>query len=128
MAELILEAHSGIRWLVLLLAITGLVVVLIRLFQSEDLPRFERFNRLAYTITFDLQALLGLILLWRVDFASELWPHVGFMVLAVVAMHILGPMTRRTEGRKQVIRALFLYSVPLALVIVGLIANGQLLG
>ena len=61
--EILFKAHSGLRWLVLLVAIISIVAFLLTwLRQSRDSPA-DRKLMAAFTGILDLQTLLGIILL-----------------------------------------------------------------
>ena len=92
--EILFKAHSGLRWLVLLVAVISIVAFLLTwLRQSRDSPA-DRKLMAAFTGILDLQTLLGIILLlWSGLGAGTGFPryrleHAFTMLLAVVLAHL----------------------------------------
>jgi hypothetical protein len=91
--ELLLQAHSGIRWLVVLAAIIAIVVFLLSWLQKNQKSQTDRKFMAIFLGLFDLQWLLGLILfLWAGfggdGFTRHRMEHAFTMTLALVLAHL----------------------------------------
>ena len=123
---MLLSAHSGLRYLVLLL---GLVVVAYAgygLFAKRPYDKRMRILATAFTGVLDLQVLIGLAYLFTSTFYPQLAGHLTMMVLAVAITHIVSivqrkrPLEQRTYG-PHVVGTL----VVLAIVSFGIMAIGR---
>lgn len=113
------EAHSGVRWLVVLATLVALVVVLIGWLQSRDYEAFARRFMTVFSSLVGLQWALGLILIIVLgQFTSYQIEHAVTMTLAVVAAHLYLPFKRRPDSTRYV-ASLAVILVTLAIVYVG---------
>lgn len=88
--EILLKAHSGVRWLVLVALLVTLIVSLIAWLRGQGSPR--KFMSIS-TGVMDLQALMGIILLLWAGFTGGGFPakrleHAVTMLIAVVVGHL----------------------------------------
>jgi hypothetical protein len=92
---MLLSAHSGFRYLVLLL---GLIVVAYSAFGLATGRPYDRRMRglsAAFTGALDLTVLLGVAHLFTSRFYPQLGGHIVMMVLAVAVAHIVSAVMRR---------------------------------
>jgi hypothetical protein len=135
----VLAIHNILRWVVLFLAILALVSAYRGWFGRREWTSADRKYGLFYTISLDLQLLLGLILyfvlspLTRValqDFGSAMangelrffaLEHFFYMFLAVIFAHVGSITTRRaTEGVNKHRRAAIWFTLALVAIILGM--------
>jgi hypothetical protein len=123
---MLLSAHSGFRYLVLLL---GLVVIAYAAYGLATKRPYDTRMRLlatAFTAALDLTALLGVMQLFAGTFYPQLAGHITMMVLALAITHIVAvvqrrrPLANRTYGPHLVGTA-----VVLAVVSFGILAIGR---
>jgi uncharacterized membrane protein YphA (DoxX/SURF4 family) len=119
------QAHSGLRYLVLLAAL-GAVVSLAYALAMGRVDRSARVLPVAFTALLDLQVLLGIGLVIGGVFPDAAVGHLVMMVLALVAAHGASVMAKRanTERREMTIR---LVGIVLALLLIagGIMALGR---
>ena len=119
------QAHSGLRYLVLLAAL-GAVVSLAYALAVGRMDRSARVLPIAFTALLDLQVLLGIGLVIGGVFPDAAVGHLVMMVLALAATHGASVMGKRagTERREMTIR---LVGIVLALLLIagGIMALGR---
>ena len=126
--ETLIYIHSALRWLILSLAVFGTA----RSFVSM-LSVSARFSRLdlgvsrAYAILFDVQLLVGILLvLAALTLLQPVpWIHPIVMVPAVVIAHLSRRFVTRPD-RKRHQAQLVIYLGSLVLIVIGLAVIGQL--
>ena len=97
----IYHAHSGVRYLVLLLGIVAIVLYLYKFLARRPATRGDRILMTVLTGAVDLQVLLGLILVVGGIFYGALMGHLLMMLLALVALHAASVLARRsTDDRR----------------------------
>ncbi len=116
--DIVLALHSIVRFLVLLLAIVGIVLGLIGLAQKKAPAKTDQTVGSIFLGLYDLQMLIGLLIILLGGLTNALHPIVMFIGLVVA--HGLQRMTRRAEGANVQMMSLGLYIVPLAIILVGL--------
>lgn len=97
----LLPAHSGIRYLVLL---AGLIVVLyaaVGLFGRRPYDRGGRITMQVFVGLLDLQLLLGLLLVFSRPFYPALTGHIVMMVLAIGTAHAASSVNRRRPPERK---------------------------
>lgn len=120
MRGMLFYAHSGVRYLVLLVAVLNLLALLRAAAGGRPAGALERRLWTAFTGTVDLQALLGLLLLLQVPFYGALSGHLVMMTAAVAVLHGAAIVDRRRPAeRRGDARSLLLAAVVAALLIVG---------
>lgn len=117
---MLLSAHSGFRYLVLL---AGLVVVVYAAYGMATGRGYDKRMRVlsaAFTGLVDLTLLLGLANLFTGRFYPQLTGHIAMMVSAAVVAHVVHAVMKRRPAEKQT------YAPHLVgtLVVLGLIAAG----
>lgn len=122
--NILLMAHSGLRWLVLLVAVLAIIKYLIGWLQRGQYKGMDRGLMAAFSGLLDLQSLLGVILLVWSGLAGVGFPffriaHGLIMVAAAVVAH----MSRRWKNADDATRFrnhLFLIVGSLVLVLIGI--------
>lgn len=116
--NIVLELHSIVRFLVLLLAIIGILLALVGLAQKKTPAKMDQTAGSIFLGLYDLQMLLGILIILLGGLKDALHPVVMFIGLVVA--HGLQRMTRRAEGTNIHVMRLGLYVVPLAIILLGL--------
>lgn len=126
MGEMLFQAHSGLRYLVLLGALVALVLLALVRFGGRPLGGGARASSAIFTGLLDLQVLLGLGVLATRPYYPALIGHIVMMVLALAAAHGLrvGAKRAATEERR-VTLLLVAVVLPLVLVVGGILAIGR---
>ena len=133
-----LQAHSGIRWLTLLLAFAVVIKSLIGLFGSKEYLKPDNILAASFVGFMHLQLIFGLILYFispivknaRMDFGaamgdSELrfWAveHLVIMILAIAAAQLGRTISKKSEnsGVKFKFQSIF-FGVSLLLILLGI--------
>ncbi len=122
--NIVLEIHSIVRFAVLLLAIVGIVLSVIALIQRRAPARTDQTVGSIFLGLYDLQMLLGLLIILLGGLTNALHPVVMFVGLVVA--HGVQSMSRGAEGANLHTMRLVLYVVPLAIILVGLAAISRL--
>ena len=115
---IVLELHSIVRFLVLLLAIVGIVLALVGLAQKKTPAKMDQTAGSIFLGLYDLQILLGILVILLGGLTNALHPVVMFIGLVVA--HGLQRMTQRAKGTNIHVMRLGLYVVPLAFILLGL--------
>lgn len=100
MAELLFSLHSGVRYLVLLAGVIGVIVALIRL-KAGTTGDAGRIAGAVFTRLLDLQVLLGIGVLITRPFYPALIGHLTMMILAVAVAHATQVLLRRRPPERR---------------------------
>lgn len=123
---MLLHAHSGFRYLVLLL---GLIVVAYAAFGVLTQRPYDSRMRVlsaAFTGVVDLTVLLGLATLFAGTFYPQLGGHIVMMVLAALVGHVVhGVVKRRPPEQKTYMPHLVGSIIVLGMVAAGIMAIGR---
>jgi hypothetical protein len=101
---MLLSAHSGFRYLVLLLGIVVVAYAAYGLATRRPYDGRMRILATAFTAALDLTAVLGLATLFTGSFYPQLVGHITMMALALAITHIVAvvqrrrPLAQRTYG------------------------------
>lgn len=118
---MLLHAHSGIRYLVLLAGVLVIGYALWGLLGRRPYDKTMRILAAAFTGTVDLNVLLGFAMLVSRPFYPQLIGHIVTMVLAAVVAHIVPiVMRRRPVAERTYTPHLVSTVIVLALVVVGI--------
>jgi hypothetical protein len=123
---MLLSAHSGFRYLVLLLGLIVIVYAAQGLATKKPYDARMRVLATAFTAALDLTALLGIMQLFTGTFYPQLIGHITMMALALAITHIVAvvqrkrPLAERTYGPHLVGTA-----VALAVISFGILAIGR---
>ena len=123
---MLLMAHSGFRYLVLL---TGVVVIAYAAWGLATKREYDHTMRVlsaAFTGVVDLTALLGLVMILTGTFYPQLGGHIVMMVLAVVVAHVVsGVMKRRPAEQRSYAPHVVGTLIVLAIISSGILAIGR---
>jgi hypothetical protein len=123
--NMLYQAHSGLRYLVLLAGVAALIALAIDL-SAKRQSGAARGLFAAFTGLLDLQVLLGIILVIGGVFYGALMGHIMMMILAVAAAHATGILAKReADTRKATIARLGGVIAALVLIVVGITAIGR---
>jgi hypothetical protein len=123
--NLLYQAHSGLRYLVLLAGIVAALVFAYGLIARRPVGAARGLTS-AFTGLLDLQILLGLGLVIGGVFYGALIGHLVTMLLAAVAAHVSAVMARRaTDERRALVIRLVGVVLTLALIAAGITAIGR---
>ena len=122
--NILLMAHSGVRWLILLVAAVAVVKFALGWLQGGEFKGMDRGLSSAFSGLMDLQVTLGLILLLWSGFAGAGFPlfrieHAVAMILAAVVGH-LPARWKNTESKRRFRNTLFAVIGSVLLVIIGI--------
>ncbi|MEW5742330.1 MAG: hypothetical protein AB1938_25660 [Myxococcota bacterium] len=117
-------AHSGLRYLVLLLALANVVVLALGVAKKAEPGKLHRILGSAFAGVLDVQMVLGLVMVGMGRFYPQLIGHLVTMLLAVVATHGLFVMAKKKPERALALRLLAV-SLALILIVVGVMAIGR---
>ena len=120
------HAHSGLRYLILVVAAIAIVVYAFALARERPQTKLDRILMSVFTGLLDLQLVLGIALV----VSGILYParigHIATMVLAVVVAHAAGVLSRRTlEARRAHSMRLAGVLGALVLILGGIMAIGR---
>ena len=119
------HAHSGLRYLVLLAALTAVIALAYALASGRG-ARAARILPAAFTGLLDLQVLLGIGLVIGGVFPDAAVGHLVMMVLALAAAHGASILGRRASSEKrELITRLIGIALALALIAGGIAALGR---
>jgi hypothetical protein len=123
---MLLSAHSGLRYLVLLFGLAVLGYAAYGLVAKRPYDQRMRILSLLFTVSLDLQVVIGLAYLFTSTFYPQLAGHLTMMVLAVAITHIVSAVQRRRAPEQRtygphVVGTL----VVLAIVSFGILALGR---
>jgi ABC-type polysaccharide transport system permease subunit len=123
---MLLDAHSGSRYLVLLL---GVIVIGYAAFGMATKRPYDKTMRIlasSFTGALDLTALFGLAHLFTSTFYSALTGHIMTMVLAVVVAHVVSAVVRKRPLEERTYAPHLVSTlIVLGLVTVGAMAIGR---
>lgn len=119
------HAHSGLRYLVLLLAVAAIVALGMAVASGRP-GKAARILPAAFTGTLDLQVLLGIVLVISGIYYDALVGHLVMMVLAVAAAHGSSVMAKRAGDERRAARIRLIgVAVALLLIVGGIMAIGR---
>lgn len=117
------NAHSGLRYLVLLLAVLTALVALAGFIRKQPASNAGLTLLRVFTIVLDIQVLLGIVILVTRTFYPQLMGHLVMMIAAVAVAHLgairLKRVAPEARGSGQLLAASL---IPLLLIIAGILA------
>lgn len=123
---MLLDAHSGARYLVLLL---GIVVIAYSAYGMATRRPYDKRMRIiasSFTMSLDLTLLFGLLHLFTSTFYPQLAGHIVMMVLAVAVAHVVSVVVRKRPLEQRTYAPHLVSAViVLALVAFGIMAIGR---
>ncbi len=124
MIEILIKAHSGVRWVVLALLLLGIGRAAWGWLGSPSYAKFDRVWGGISIGLMDLQILLGVIIFFLLEpeVRPSLW-HPALMLIAAVSVHLGTVFARRVkENRRKHYAHLLAYLVSLLFVLLGVYA------
>ena len=123
---MLLHAHSGFRYLVLLAGLAVIVYAAYGLATGRPYDKRMRVLSAVFTGSLDLTVLLGVALLFTGMFYPQLGGHIVMMILAAAVAHIVhGVMKRRPPEKQSWAPHIVGTVVALGLVVAGIMAIGR---
>ena len=123
-STIVLSIHSIVRFVLLLVALAGLIKAIIGLAQKGKSDKTDQALASAFVGFYDLQALLGILLIFLGSLTQAIHPVVMFV--GIIAAHVLQSMGKRAEGQQAGLYRLALYIAPLAIILFGLAVIARL--
>lgn len=119
-------AHSGLRYLILLLGVVGIVYGVLGVIGSKPHDKTMAALGAAFAGSMHLQLLLGLGLIFAGRFYPAVWGHVVAMVLAAALAQIPASVNRRRPRAQRSFWPHIVFSVlALAVIAGGTLAIGR---
>lgn len=125
-SNILFHAHSGLRYLVLLVGVLSLGYSLLAMLRSRPWDRTGRILLVSFAGLMDLQILIGLFLIFVRVFYPALWGHLIMMIVAALVVHVASAANRRRPPEARSHRVAVLASAAaLILVIGGIMSIGR---
>jgi heme A synthase len=125
--QMLFQAHSGLRYLVLLAGVAAALVMAVGLFSRR--AAYDRPARTAMAVfagVLDLQIVLGIVLVALGVFYPSLMGHLTMMLLAAVAVHAASVLARKQgDPRRAYSLGLIGAALALLLIVLGIHAIGR---
>jgi len=119
-------AHSGLRYLVLLMGLVVMLHAAFRLSRGRGYDDTARHLAAAFAAIVDVQVLLGIILVFTRPFYPALIGHIVLMVAAAGVVHANAIINkRRPPGQRSIGLQLSLTGLTLLLMTAGILAIGR---
>ena len=123
---MLLHAHSGFRYLVLLMGIAVIAYAAYGLATKAEYGKQMRVLSAIFTGVIDLTVLLGFVMLFTGMFYPQLGGHIVMMILAAVIAHVVhGVMKRRPPEAQTFAPHIVGTLVVLACIVAGIMAIGR---
>jgi hypothetical protein len=123
---MLLQAHSGFRYLVLLMGLVVIVYAAYGMATNREYTRQMRALSALFTGVIDLTVLLGFATIFAGTFYPQLGGHIVTMVLAAAVAHIVhGIMKRRPDDQRSFAPHLIGTVIVLGMVAAGIMAIGR---
>ena len=122
--DIVLLLHSLVRFLILIAAVVGMVKVLLSLAHKRASDRLDQTIASTFLGLYDLQVLLGILLILLGGLTQAVHPIVMF--IGVLLAHGLQSMIKRTKDANIPVYRLAFYILPLLVILVGLASIGHL--
>jgi hypothetical protein len=116
--------HSLVRFVILVIALVGIVKALLSLAQKSAPVKLDQTLASAFLGLYDLQVLIGLLIILLGGLTSFIHPIIMFVGVALA--HGLQAMTKRAAGANASLYRLAFYIAPLLVILVGLAAISHL--
>ena len=124
MMPMVFYTHSGLRYLVLLVAIAAIVYLLVGTFRGGPFDKLAKILTGAYVGLLDLQVLIGIVLFLLTPTSSQVLGHVVMMLAAVTVGHVANIMNKRRDEPSWGV-ALVGVALSLILIVGGIMALGR---
>ncbi|MDE3002541.1 MAG: hypothetical protein OXU33_14230 [Gemmatimonadota bacterium] len=123
---MLLHAHSGLRYLVLLMGLVVVAYAAYGLATKAEYGKHMRVLSAIFTGVIDLTVLLGVIMLFTGMFYPQLAGHIAMMILAAAVAHVVhGVMKRRPPEAQTFTPHIVGTLIVLACIVAGIMAIGR---
>lgn len=123
MHEFSLNAHSGMRFLVMLLGVMTAVYAIAGMLRKTPVDKTAMTLLRVFTVLLDVQIVLGILTLIFRGFYGALMGHIIMMIAAAAVAHLGSARLKKAEPAARGYGLLLASSViPLALMIAGILA------
>ena len=123
---MLLSAHSGLRYLVLLFGVAVVAYAAYGMIAKRRYDQRMRVLSLLFSATLDLQVVVGLAYLFTSTFYPQLAGHLTMMVLAAVITHIVSAVQRKRAPEQRTYAPHIVGTlVVLAIISFGILAIGR---
>jgi vacuolar-type H+-ATPase subunit I/STV1 len=122
--NILFQAHSGLRYLVLLVGVVALAYFVSGLATKRPVDKGVRILGAAFTGLLDLQIVLGLLMVAMGRYYPQLIGHIAMMLLAAAVTHVLLVVNRKRPTPGYVLPAVAV-AAALALISGGIMAIGR---
>jgi vacuolar-type H+-ATPase subunit I/STV1 len=122
--NILFQAHSGLRYLVLLVGLVALAYFVSGLVTKRPVGKPVRILGSSFVGLLDLQILLGIIMVAMGRYYPRLIGHIVMMLVAATVAHVLLVVNRKRPNPGYVL-PLIAVAVALALIAGGLMAIGR---
>jgi heme A synthase len=123
MYDFVLNAHSGLRYLILLVGVLTALIALVGMAQKQPVSNAGLTLLRVFVVLVDIQLLLGVLTLVTGTFYMQLIGHLVMMVAAVAMAHLAASRLRKAapeaRGNGQLLTGAL---IPLALIVAGILA------
>ena len=123
MHDFVFNAHSGLRYLILLLGVLIALFALIGMTRKKPASHAGLGMLRVFVVLLDIQLLLGVLTLITGRFYAQLIGHLVMMVAAIAFAHFASSRLRKAtpeaRGSGQLLAAAI---IPLALIVAGILA------
>ena len=96
MYDIVFNAHSGLRYLILLLAVLTTLYALVGYFQKKPVDKAGLTMLRIFTVLLDIQVVLGILTLISGQFYPQLIGHLVMMIGAVAITHLGAVRLKKT--------------------------------
>jgi hypothetical protein len=100
MENMLFHAHSGLRWLVMLMTVVAFVYLLVGAIQSKPFDKLTHRVVVIWSSLFGLQWLLGLVLFIVMGSTTERLEHMVTMTIALAVAHAYVPLKKRPDATR----------------------------
>ena len=98
MANFLLQAHSGVRWLVVVMTVVAFGWLLFRYLQNQSYDKRTHIIMASWAGLVGLQWILGIVLMLVLGtFTGMQWSHAGTMTIALAVAHAYVPLKKRPD-------------------------------
>lgn len=126
MSNFLLNAHSGLRYLILLFGVLAVLYAIYGTVAKRDYDSRMRMLSSTFALTMHIQIMLGIALVFSGRFSAALTGHIFMMLFAAAAGQIpVSVMRRRPDEEKTYLPHAVWAAVSLALIWGGLMAIGR---
>ncbi len=122
--DIVLFIHGLVRFVILAIALVGIVKALLSLAQKSAPVKLDQTLAAAFLGLYDLQVLIGLLIILLGGLTNVIHPIVMFVGVALA--HGLQMMTKRAQGANVSLYRLAFYIAPLLVILIGLAAISHL--